>query len=453
MGSSASEMDSSVHSARGAAVRIAWRAALIGVLACGAAALLAGTHLYATAMLLAVTAVLVTADLSHLIERYRGASAHTFDAAAKPGAVRHRAIEHERQLEYLHSLLDTVSAALIIVRTNERIVLANRAARLLAGQPVDDLEAVAAIGRSAARELLALAPGARSIVSLADGRRVFASVSQFASPERETLRLIAIQRVTGELDAVELQAWHEMAHVLAHEMMNSLTPIASLSESLEHLIAGRRSAGDGSSEIAAPGRSERTDPELLIALEAIRRRSQGLIDFVERYRAVAELPKPRVHPVRLDELMEGVGRLLSARFAEKGIAYRMRMESGQARVVADPQMLEQAIINLLRNAADAVDSVAAPRIDVTCRIHDGRISIEVADNGCGVPEEKRDEIFVPFFTTKAGGSGVGLSLARQIALSHRGTLELRSNQLAGSVFILTLPEASATESAVTNRGL
>ncbi len=441
-------MDSSVQNSRRAAVRVAWRAALIGLLACGVAALIASTHLYATAGLLAVAAALVTVDLSHLIERYRGTHARASDDGARRGVLERRSIDNERQLEYLHSLLDTVSAALIVVRASGRIVLANRAARLLAGQPVDDLEGVTAIGLTAARELLALAPGSRSIVPLARGGRVFASVSHFMSPERETLRLIALQRVTGELDAVEHQAWHEMAHVLAHEMMNSLTPIASLSESLERLIAGGNSLDDGATHaVATPGEPERPNPEILVALEAIRRRSMGLIDFVERYRAVAELPRPRVQPVRLDELLAGVGRLLSARFEEKGIAYQIRIEAEHARVVADPQMLEQAVINLLRNAADAVGSVAAPKIDVTCRLDEDCISIEVADNGCGVPDEKRDEIFVPFFTTKAGGSGIGLSLARQIALSHGGRLELRPNQGGGSVFALVLPRDLASLAA------
>jgi signal transduction histidine kinase len=257
---------------------------------------------------------------------------------------------------------------------------------------------------------------------------VFVSISRFTDSERESRRLLAIQRIAGELDAVELEAWHEMAHVLAHEMMNSLTPIASLSESLERLLTD-----------ASPCGALNSNVEILAALEAIRRRSTGLIDFVERYRTVADLPRPIVQRVQLDGLLNGVGHLLSAKFAERNIQYRTSIVPDNLAVSADPQLLEQAIINLLRNAADAVEGLARPCIDVTCRADDGDVIIDVADNGCGIAEERREQVFVPFFTTKTDGSGIGLSLTRQIALSHGGKLELRANQPQGSVFALILP--------------
>jgi two-component system, NtrC family, nitrogen regulation sensor histidine kinase NtrY len=427
-----SSVDSSALATRGAAHRMAWRAALIGALVFVAAWLITDTRLYATTALVLLIAGVVAADLRHLIERTGLTGPPGRDASAVASLARQRSMETQRQIEHLHSLLDTVSAALMVVQPDGRITLANRAARRLVAQPVERLADVAAIGPSAARTLLELPPGGRSIVSLAHGGRVFVSVSRFKASERESLRLLAIQRIAGELDAVELEAWHEMAHVLAHEMMNSLTPIASLSESLERLLMDA-TAGD-----TARGAPD-SNVEIRAALEAIRRRSTGLMDFVERYRTVSDLPRPVVQAVRLDGLLSGVGRLFSARFAERQIAYRTSIAPDDLTVSADPQLLEQAIINLLRNAADAVDGVARPCIDVACRTHDGYVIINVADNGCGIPEEGREQVFVPFFTTKPGGSGIGLSLTRQIALSHGGKLELRGNQPEGSVFALILP--------------
>jgi two-component system nitrogen regulation sensor histidine kinase NtrY len=417
-------MDFYACSAGRTAVHVAWRAALIGLLVFLAIWLIAVSHLYATATLALLFAGLVTADLAYILERAGGPENQATMSATAAPLVRQRAFEHQRETDHLHSLLDTVPAALIVIRSDERIVLANRAARKLAAQPVDRLDAVVAIGSAAARSLLNLAPGARSIVSFADGVRVFASVSQFVSPTWERLRLLALQRITGELDAVELNAWREMAHVLSHEMMNSLTPIASLSESLERLLGGCEPA------------------EVTGALEAIRRRSTGLMDFVTRYRAIADLPSPRAQRVRLDELLGGVSRLLSAKFVANGIAYRTRIEPQDLTADIDPQLLEQAIINLLRNAADAVIVATEPCIEVTCRAGDEHIVIEVADNGCGIAEDKRDQVFIPFFTTKVGGSGIGLNLARQIALSHGGRLELRLREPTGSVFTLLLPAAT-----------
>ena len=148
----------------------------------------------------------------------------------------------------------------------------------------------------------------------------------------------------------------------------------------------------------------------------------------------------------MDRLISGIDRLLGPVLREKGVDYRTSITPAGLSIDADPQLLEQAMINLLRNAADAVVGVEHPRIDVTCELRDGQVVLAVADNGAGVPEGRRDQIFVPFFTTKAGGSGIGLNLARHIALGHGGQLELRPNSPRGAVFSLTLNTALAPAS-------
>jgi two-component system, NtrC family, nitrogen regulation sensor histidine kinase NtrY len=225
-----------------------------------------------------------------------------------------------------------------------------------------------------------------------------------------------------------VKAWQDMADVLTHEMMNSLTPISSLSESLEALL--RESNG-----ARAPG------DEVAGALEAIKRRSRGLMDFVGRYRAVADLPSPQVAPVGLREFMRGIDRLMTPVLRERGIAYRSSVNPEHLTCVADPQLLEQAIINLMRNAADAVAGVDVPRVEITCEPAGERVALVISDNGCGVPDARREQIFVPFFTTKSGGSGIGLNLARQVVLAHNGQIDVRPNVPRGSVFTLTLPSA------------
>jgi two-component system nitrogen regulation sensor histidine kinase NtrY len=341
--------------------------------------------------------------------------------------------ERLRQLEFLQTLLDTVTAALFVIAPDGTLTLINRAARQLTGAPVSRFEAVPLFGASLSRQLQGLAPGGREIVTLADGQRMLASAARFAAPDHGPRRLISLQRIAGELDAVELKAWQDMANVLAHEMMNSLTPIASLSESLEELL---RSAPAGSA------RSDIVNEEAAVAVEVIKRRSRGLMDFVARYRAIAELPAPRPQPVRMDRFLSDIDRLLAPTFAGQRIACRVAIEPPDSAVAADPQLLEQAVINLLRNAADAVTGMAEARIEISCRVQEAMVFIEFADNGCGVPQVHRDQVFVPFFTTKAGGSGIGLNLARQIALAHGGQLLYRANEPAGSVFTLSLPAAS-----------
>jgi signal transduction histidine kinase len=312
------------------------------------------------------------------------------------------------------------------------VTLANRAAQSLAAAPIDRFEEIRAVGSAGAQQLLALAPGRRQIMSLADGRKMFVSVSGFSIPGQPPQRLISLQRIAGELDAVELKAWQDMVHVLAHEMMNSLTPIASLSESLELLLRTtyeRGTSGDDSRE------------EIAGALEAIKRRSLGLMDFVERYRKFAELPAPNLQRISAHEFLSGIDRLMSGTFREKHIAYRSHVAPRDLSFSADPQLLEQAMINLLRNAADAVTDVAQPQIGVYCQLREEQIVITITDDGSGLPDDKRDLVFVPFFTTKPGGSGIGLSIARHVALAHGGQLDVTANEPRGSVFTLILPAA------------
>jgi nitrogen fixation/metabolism regulation signal transduction histidine kinase len=426
------------------ALAIGWRAVALAVLAYGVIALLVQTQLYATAVVLAGVAMLIGVDIARLIGRVDRSMEQDFERLAVVGSdvpvggleevsratepferaasvLNAARAKRQQQIEYLQTLLDTVAAALIVVDEEGRVTLANRAARALALGSMEALDAIAAVGPSGTRHLTALTAGAREIVSLADGRRLFVAVSQFSVPGRPPQRLLSLQRIAGELDPVELKAWQDMADVLTHEMMNSLTPIASLSESLEALLRGH------------------AEEDVAGAVEAIKRRSRGLMDFVGRYRAVAELPAPKPQHVRMDELLRGIERLLEPAFRETGIAYRSSVSPQDLACAADPQLLEQAVINLLRNALDAVVGADGPRVEVTCELHEDRMVMAVADNGCGVPDARREQIFVPFFTTKAGGSGIGLSLARHVVLAHGGQLDVRAGSPRGSVFTVTLP--------------
>jgi two-component system nitrogen regulation sensor histidine kinase NtrY len=343
-----------------------------------------------------------------------------FDQAA--GALGAARAERQQQLEYVQALLDTVTAALIVVKDDGRVELVNRSARTLAGAPVTRLEEIKAVGAETARELLSLAPGTRRVLDLPQGRQVFVSVSQLSSPRHGRRRMLSLHAIAGELDAVELNAWKDMAGVLAHEIMNSLTAISSLSESLGVLLR----QGNESREAEA-------------ALESIQRRSLGLLDFVGRYRLIMDMPAPRMQSLRLDELLAGIERLLGQRFRERGILFSRSVEPPDLTGRADPQLLEQALINLLKNSIEACSDAPQPRVAVTCQLREGSLVLAVADNGRGLTAPGSEQGGVPVFTTRSGGSGIGLHLVRQIASSHGGQLEARPNPPNGSVFTLILP--------------
>jgi two-component system nitrogen regulation sensor histidine kinase NtrY len=423
------------------------RSAVIGVLAMVVVQLVTQSQLYATALVVACLAAVVIADLTRSVTRADqrveqliaalGTGDH--DRPIGASARQRRALDTailarragrasaEQRIDALQAQLDAVAAVLLVVHSDGRVTAVNRAAHALVGEPVVSLAQVLSVGAPAAAVILGLPPGARRIVVLADGRSVLASVAQFAVPGQPPQRLISLQRLAGELDAVQLKAWHDMVHVLAHEIMNSLTPIASLSESLEGLLHG------------AAGPQSPAFNEIGGAVEAIRRRSATLMKFVERYRQVASIPSVVARTVPLADLFTHLQALLRADVVARGVALSCRIEPPDLCAVIDRELMEQALINLLRNALDAVAACASPRIDIECTERDGRTVVTIADNGTGLPAGSLEQVFVPFFSTKHGGSGIGLSLARQIALAHGGQIEAARRQPAGSVMTLVLP--------------
>jgi len=321
----------------------------------------------------------------------------------------------QRRLDHLQTLVDTVSAALLVVERDGSVVLANRAAQKLSSQ-IDLDDALAGL-------LGGLRPGTREVIRLAPNRRMLAATARLTTPT-DVRTLLSLQDIESELDATEVKAWRDLARILAHEMMNSLTPIVSLAESLRPLLAD-------------PATANMID--VVAAIDVIGVRSAGLMSFVERYRRVADLPQPILRPIRLAEVIAKIDRLLGPTMVRSGVAYASRVTPEDLTILADPEMIEQALINMARNAIDAVAAHPAPAIEVSGRLEDEQVVIDISDNGHGVDPALLDGIFVPFFTTKSGGSGIGLSLARQIAIAHSGQIEAMANSPRGMVFRWRMP--------------
>jgi signal transduction histidine kinase len=211
--------------------------------------------------------------------------------------------------------------------------------------------------------------------------------------------------------------------VLAHEIMNSLTPICSLSETLQ-------------ARLRAP---DAEPAEVAEALDVIARRSAGLMHFVERYRRLTDLPSPEPARLRAADVVARLDKLMAPMMAEAGVDYASVVTPPQLAFQADPELLEQALINLLKNALEAACGRPGAAVRLGVRLEESQVALIVEDNGPGLPAGDPEAVFVPFFTTKDAGSGVGLTLARQIALAHGGRLEAQARPGGGAAFRLVLP--------------
>ncbi len=335
--------------------------------------------------------------------------------------------EKEEQYRYLQTVMQHVGIGLISFQANGEVDLINNAAKRLLRVPglkrVQDLEPSS---KPLADTLLRLQPGERALVKLDQDNELLQLVI-YAREFRlrgKRFTLASIQNIHSELEEKEMEAWQNLIRVLTHEIMNSVTPIASLASTVNDLLADPK--GDG-----------QTLGDVRSAVQTIVRRSQGLLHFVDAYRNLTRIPKPNFQIFPVTELFDRVQQLMRGQMEAKGIRFRTSVDPETLELTADPELIEQVLINLLLNAIEAVEEKVERRIDLAARMDNrGRVVIQVADNGPGISEEALKKIFIPFFTTKKGGSGIGLSLSRQIMRLHHGTIGVHSEPDQQTVFTL-----------------
>lgn len=234
----------------------------------------------------------------------------------------------------------------------------------------------------------------------------------------EALDIFRSRTQHSMIDEAETQAWQKLISVLTHEIMNSIAPIISLSETL-------------SERETAP---QPTDEEYRLmkqAMETIHRRSKGLLTFVENYRKLTRIPEPTLQPIHLESMLKSLQQLV----ASDGIHFTYSIYPEKLMLTVDRNMLEQALINLIKNAREACQNQPSPKIDVKAAQIGSEIQLSIADNGTGISSEAIDKIFIPFYSTKPHGSGIGLSLSRQIMIRHKGRISVKSDE-RGSVFTM-----------------
>ncbi len=348
----------------------------------------------------------------------------------------------ETQARYLQALVEHVPISLVTLHGDGRVELLNNAARrLLNAASIRDIDALDAFGPAFRRDMAQTKAGERRMTRIAsDGveRQLIMSTTQITIAG-DVQRLVSLQDIQSELDASELSAWQDMVRVISHEIMNSITPIASLARTADELVDDLQPAGK-SKKKTSDGDGDRDEliEDIHDAIRTVARRSEGLMGFVQSYRQLTRMPPPKMEKFSLKKNLERLKRLMNAEWKGRGIALHVSGASEGMLLMADEGLLDQTIINLLRNAADAASENEHPQVWLSTRLNDrGHPVIEVADNGPGIDPEVLEKIFLPFFTTKAEGSGVGLSLARQVMLVHKGSISAGVREGGGAVLRLT----------------
>lgn len=318
--------------------------------------------------------------------------------------------ERDLQAGYLDTVVRHVPVPLLAARSDGSLSIVNNPARRLTGLPgLRSLDELAKLDPRLPDTLRAIPAGRQRLLQtrLNDvPAELRVAVSEIRR-EGELERLYSIENLSGELSARESSAWRGLIRVLTHEIMNTLTPVTSLAETSASLL-DEPSARDDIRE----------------AIETIARRSAGLMHFVSRYRELMNVPTPEFSSVAVSELLDAVFSLEKP--ALEGIATSIEVVPQSLTVQADRQLIEQVLINVVKNAIEALDGAPSPVIALSARLDHGRTLIDVEDNGAGIADDLLDQVFIPFFTTRREGSGIGLSLSRQIMNSHGGDISIES---------------------------
>lgn len=349
--------------------------------------------------------------------------------------MRERRAGHEIEVRRLRALIEHIPVPLLTLHSDDSITLQNNAARRLFGaEHVSNLTDLRRFGLRFASSVETAVPGVRQLVTFTvegiEYHLTLAATEIIVAGESD--RLVSLQDIQSELDATQAEAWDDLVRVLTHEIMNSITPVTSLA----------KTALTVTDDII---RKDSTDQPLGEDLEDLReavatvaRRSDSLTQFVDSYRQISRLAPPEKKRLRLSELFESVEKLTGAEWPLRSGEFRFDVSPLSLDVYADRDLLEPVLLNLLRNAYQSTASVAQPAIRLVGRLNRrSNVVIEVIDNGPGVPDAIAKQIFVPFFTTKESGSGVGLALARQVMIAHGGFIRVSGNDPGGATFSLT----------------
>ncbi len=342
--------------------------------------------------------------------------------------------EKETQFLYLQKILELVETGILSyeVETGE-VVWMNDSLKKILGVPyLKTMHSLEKRDPLLFNQINQIQPGQGKIVNISRDNgivKVLASATAFQT-DQKMFKLAAFQNVNEALDETEAKAWQKLLSVMTHEIMNSVAPISSLAETMLDRLSK-------ATELMKEQPSAIEDLEL--GIETIRRRSEGLLKFTETYRNLNKITSLTVKKVLIRDLFENLHQLMIPTLEQKNVTLEIILQNPELSYEMDATLMEQVLINLLVNGIEAVKDKPNPRIQLSAFLSsNGKINIKVADNGTGIPAALMDRIFIPFFSTRKTGSGIGLSLCQQILMMHKGSIQVQSVENEGSAFTLHL---------------
>lgn len=335
--------------------------------------------------------------------------------------------EREATLHFIQAIIQQINVGILSYNSDGKIEIINQAAnKLLSIYKISHISSIKTHHPEIYDLMISMVSGESKLLRL-HNNELSLSVKEIMLRDRK-IRLVALHNIRSELQARELEAWQNLTKVLRHEIMNTVTPIVSLSETMRDIIEVDFSA--------VKDKEVQTGiDDLKRAISTVINRSKGIMNFVNAYREFTNIPLPALKEVTVSELFNDVSALFE-NADDTQIQFEIKNDFS---LLCDPDQMEQVLINILKNAREATLGVIKPHISVAAYLKDQYRTIEISDNGPGIDSTEAEKIFVPFYTTKPTGTGIGLSLSRQIMQMHGGTLEYVDDKNQGSIFLLIFP--------------
>ena len=341
--------------------------------------------------------------------------------------------EKEQQAQLNQCVIDRIETGIIAFGREGKVHFHNSAAAdIVSHDGFSRLDLVKISGVSLLQIADSLTPGKPRVVSIKkDGRELPVSVQiKEIIVGKESVKVLSLHGIKTELDQKEVESWQKLIRVLTHEMMNNITPVVTLSKNIERCLGKLSEAGSRS------GSQQGEVDDALASARMIEERSQSLMNFVNKYRSLTLMPEAELTSVPVRPFLEDQLAAFGTQFSERGIVAKLDVSPENLEVMMDGKLMAQAITNLLKNAVEALGKTSKPAMQLSACVEGNKPCIRISDNGDGILPENLDAVFVPFFSTKEEGSGVGLSLCKQIMGLHQGSIEVESVPGKGTTFIL-----------------